>query len=143
MRTALPVRETPCRVTKECCSPRRSGPYGCNAHARGEEEAVGAGKMLFTLFSPCRRNFISSPHAPTHLLCLCTAEITLRISLHRTFVFGHARGMWNFPGQGSNLSHSRDPTRCSDDSRSLTRCATRELPYLTPSSARVDCTFLV
>lgn len=41
--------------------------------------------------------------------------------------FCHALGMWNFPGQGSNPSHSSDPSQCSDSARSLIRCATREL----------------
>ena len=36
-------------------------------------------------------------------------------------------GMWKFLGQGPNLRHSRDPSRCSDNSRALTHCATREL----------------
>ena len=33
-----------------------------------------------------------------------------------------------FPGQGSNLCHSSDPSQCSDNARSLTHWATRELP---------------
>ena len=32
-----------------------------------------------------------------------------------------------FPGQGSNLHHSSDLSRCSDNTGSLTYCATREL----------------
>ena len=35
--------------------------------------------------------------------------------------FGCARGLWRFPGQGLNLSC------CSDNTRFLTHCATREL----------------
>ena len=42
--------------------------------------------------------------------------------------FGHVCGMWKFPGQGSNRCHSSDPSCCSDKARSLTCCATRELP---------------
>ena len=41
------------------------------------------------------------------------------------FCFGHACGMWKFLGQGSN-PHTRDPSRCSDNARSLTCCAIRE-----------------
>ena len=37
--------------------------------------------------------------------------------------FGHAHGTQKFLGQGLNLS------RCNDNTRSLTHCATRELPY--------------
>ena len=36
------------------------------------------------------------------------------------FIFGHAHGMWNIPGQGLNLCHS------SNNAESLTHCATRE-----------------
>ena len=43
------------------------------------------------------------------------------------FVFCCTFRMWKFPGQGSNSSHSSDPSHCSDNARSLTRCATREL----------------
>ena len=35
--------------------------------------------------------------------------------------FGHPCNMWKFPG------HSSDPSRCNNDERSLTRCATREI----------------
>ena len=41
-----------------------------------------------------------------------------------SFLFGSAHGMWKFPGQGSNLHHSSNLSRCSDNPRSLTR----ELP---------------
>ena len=41
--------------------------------------------------------------------------------------FGCHCSMWKFPGQGSNLCHSSDPSCCSDNTRSLTYCATREL----------------
>ena len=34
---------------------------------------------------------------------------------------------WKFPGQGSNLHHSSDPNHNSDNARSLTHLATREL----------------
>ena len=47
--------------------------------------------------------------------------------LYFFFFFGCAHGIWTFPGQGSNLSHSSDPSHCSDSARSLTHCATREL----------------
>ena len=35
--------------------------------------------------------------------------------------------MWKFPGQGSNLHHRSDPSHSSDNTRSLTHQATREL----------------
>ena len=53
---------------------------------------------------------------------MCTVK-TLRLLV----CFSQARGIWKFTGQGSNLRHSSDLSRCSDDARSLTRCATREL----------------
>ena len=37
--------------------------------------------------------------------------------------FGRARGMWKFPGQGSNPNHSNDLTCCRDSAVSLTCCA--------------------
>ena len=43
------------------------------------------------------------------------------------FFFYCAHGMWTFPGQGLDLRHSSDPSCCSDTTRSLTHCATREL----------------
>ena len=47
------------------------------------------------------------------------------------FFFGHALGMWQFPDQGSNPSHSSDLSHCSDHLGSLTCCAIRELCYST------------
>ena len=44
------------------------------------------------------------------------------------FIFGCASGMPKFQGQGLNLSHSSDPSHCSDNAESLTHWATRELP---------------
>ena len=43
------------------------------------------------------------------------------------FNFGHPCGMWKFWGQGFNSHHSSDPSHCSDNTRSLTHCAMREL----------------
>ena len=41
--------------------------------------------------------------------------------------FGHTCGMWKFPGQRSDLHHSKSPSHCSDNTRSLTHCTAREL----------------
>ena len=46
------------------------------------------------------------------------------------FFFGCAWGVWKFPGHRLNLCHSSDPSCCSDNTRSLTSWATRELPFL-------------
>ena len=35
-------------------------------------------------------------------------------------LFGHAGGMWKFPGQGSNLSYSCNQSHSSDNNGSLT-----------------------
>ena len=43
------------------------------------------------------------------------------------FSFGCAHGMWKFPDQGSNPYPSSDLSHCSDNTRSLAHCATREL----------------
>ena len=40
---------------------------------------------------------------------------------------GHTPCMWNFPGQRWKPCHSSDPGCCSDNTGSLTCCATREL----------------
>ena len=55
--------------------------------------------------------------------------ITLsHFSLWNTLMlFGHARGMWKFPDQGSNPYHSSNPDHWGDKARSLTHCGTREL----------------
>ena len=40
---------------------------------------------------------------------------------------GYPCSLWKFPSPESNPSHSRDPSRCSDNTGSLTICATWEL----------------
>ena len=44
-----------------------------------------------------------------------------------SFCFGKAYSTWKFPGRTSNPCHSSNPSHCSDNARSLTNCATREL----------------
>ena len=46
--------------------------------------------------------------------CVGTSPFVPYLSVFYFFVFGHARSLQNFPGQGSNPCHS------SDDARSLT-----------------------
>ena len=36
------------------------------------------------------------------------------------YLFGCTQGMWMFPGQGSNMHHSSDPSHSSDHTSSLT-----------------------
>lgn len=43
------------------------------------------------------------------------------------FLFGYTHETWRFLGQGSNLSHSSDLSSCSDNAKSITHGATREL----------------
>ena len=43
------------------------------------------------------------------------------------FFFGCICGMQKYPGQGLTLHHSWDPCHSSDNARSLTDCATRDL----------------
>ena len=43
------------------------------------------------------------------------------------YFFGCAQGLQNFPGQGSNPHYISDPSHRSDNARSLTCRATREL----------------
>ena len=48
-----------------------------------------------------------------------------------TFIFfGQAHGVQKFPGQGSNLCCGSDVNCCSDNTRPLTHCTTKELPFL-------------
>ena len=50
--------------------------------------------------------------------------------------------MWKFPGQGSNVSHNSDPNCCSDNTRFLADCATREICDM-PSFGQISfCTIL-
>lgn len=44
--------------------------------------------------------------------------------------FGCTRGVWDFPGPGTNPRHSSDPSRSDDNARSLTCRATAEHPIL-------------
>ena len=46
------------------------------------------------------------------------------------FFFAHAWGMWKFPGQGSNSCHRSNGSHNSDNTGSLTHCATTELPSI-------------
>lgn len=55
-----------------------------------------------------------------------TASPSWRTRCLFLFSPGCARGMWKFPGQGSNPGHSSDLSRCRD-TRSLTRCASGDL----------------
>ena len=48
-------------------------------------------------------------------------------SMKNFFIFGHACHIWKFPSQGLNSIHSHDPSHSSDNTGSLTYCATREL----------------
>ena len=43
---------------------------------------------------------------------------------------GHTCSMWNFPGQGSNLRHSSDPSIYSDNDGSLTHCTIELLSFV-------------
>ena len=68
------------------------------------------------------------------LLCLALVEVSEAEFHHYfvkttifCFVFGRAQGVWKNPGQRWNPCHSSDPSCCSDNTRSLTCCTTREL----------------
>ena len=64
------------------------------------------------------------------------------LNFHAVFIYifisGRTYGTWKFLGQGSNLSHSRHPSCGNANGRSLTCCATRELPYLNVSQLTDD-----
>ena len=51
------------------------------------------------------------------------------ITLYWAFFFWSLHDIWQFPSQGLNLHHSSNPSRCSNNTGSLTHCTTRELLY--------------
>ena len=63
-------------------------------------------------------------------LSKCSQMKKICISQLPIYLFtGHAHGLWKFPGQGSNPHHSSNhDSLCTDNARSLTRCATRKPP---------------
>ena len=73
-----------------------------------------------------RWGFISEPVVLFHrFVCLVAAVLLLLCCC-----FGHTWSMWKFPGQGSNPSHSSDPSHCRDNAGSLTRYTTWDLNAL-------------
>ena len=54
--------------------------------------------------------------------------VHLRFSSAFQFIYLFQCGMWKFPGQGSNLSHSSNPNHCRDNTRSSTCCSTEGAP---------------
>jgi len=95
--------------------------------------------MNFHMAHPPHFFFYNFPfHLQFHFL-LCHVQPRLRIenelfqSTIYVFIYlfiylGHAGGMRKFSGQGSNLWHISDLSHSSDNARSLTCFATRELP---------------
>jgi len=63
--------------------------------------------------------------------------------LHRFCFFflatAKACGSWKFLGQGLNPCHSKQLSCCSDNARSLTHCATRELWSFIPTVSPLYC----
>ena len=56
-----------------------------------------------------------------------------RLYTKSAYFFCCVRGIWKFPGQGSNPCHNSNLDHCSDSSRAFTCCAIRELlkvPFL-------------
>ena len=60
----------------------------------------------------------------------------LTVAISKFFFFWHAHCMWKFLDQGSNLRHWSDLSYSSENTQSLTHCATKELLY--HSSLKVD-----
>ena len=79
---------------------------------------------LQCLVMPANLVLISSPH--NYFLIHLT--LLHRIWANRVLFcfFNHSLSMWKFLGQGSNLCHSNNLGCCSDNTGSLTRCASRE-----------------
>ena len=68
------------------------------------------------------------PGSGTAIFCCHMVDSARELSYGAPFFFGHIHGMQKFPGQGSNLCYSSDPSHSSDNARSLTHYTTRELP---------------
>ena len=56
-----------------------------------------------------------------------TQESSAQESFFFFFLWYHAHGIWKFQAQGSNLCHSSNQSHSSDNTRSLSHWATREL----------------
>ena len=67
----------------------------------------------------------SQPRGPLYLLPHFFSSFLS--SFLFSFFLCQAHSMWKFLGQRQNLSHSSDPSHCSDNTRSLTHCAKRDL----------------
>ena len=68
--------------------------------------------------------------APDHLTCGHShrgAEFLIVLNFCLYIFFGHACGMWKFPGPGIEHVPQQQPSHCRDNIGSLTRCATKEL----------------
>ena len=68
---------------------------------------------------------LSMIHPHFSLICLLVLLIFF-------FFFGWALDMWKFPGQGSDQHYSSNLSFCSDNTRSLTSWAKRELQFPLP-----------
>ena len=119
---------------------RRSSP------ARKSVGKTQCPKWCFFSFLPASSFFLnplSTFSVSAYLLCLLLLPLPLPpslisklITIHFFFLFlflffGLNHSIWNFPGQGLNPHHSSSPSCCSDNTRSLTHCATKELlPFI-------------
>ena len=66
----------------------------------------------------------------------CVSFLLLFLNL---FWGGCACSMWKFPGQGSNPWQSSGPSHCSDNTRSLTHCATgNSSSYISKSFLKIS-----
>ena len=68
----------------------------------------------------------------------------MKIPVFFCFVFFLAKhNMWKFLGQGLNLSHSSDPSHCSDHAGSLIHCSTElHLHFKTTQNSEVSLLLL-
>ena len=107
------------------CPLQSSGPPG----QRGVQCYKGQGQLVKKAsVKPCTYFLIYSNLKPRSFKdCMPTENYHLVTSLYFYFLFGSIPAMGKFPSQGLNLHHSSDPSCCSDNARSLTHCAMREL----------------
>ena len=81
--------------------------------------------MLILVSVPSFTVFVFVPFLLTYLKCTSICKSSF---IFIFFFFSATSAAYgNFPGQGSNLCHSSDPSHCSDKAESLMHCAPKKL----------------
>ena len=124
----------------------------CNFSKPKKEKNVLNSSYCSASSLPLQQHFLSSPHFLSLLLlllCIHSSKVVFFFFLFllvNFFVFlgggvGRVHSIWTFPGQGLNLCHS---SGCSDSTRSLSHCATRDHPsnvFITSTLQNSSCQY--